>query len=133
MKLQIHVIPETTLDILTIILTLSFMLGTFVLYYEYQVNINEENQEITEIENFLEVILGNKCLLYEKTNSKGIFDYQKIKSQNFCLKNMDHSLNFYIENEKITIGKDCSNQNKVSSPAIFVKNGKFIEGYVEAC
>lgn len=133
-KLQVHVIPETSLDILMIIISLSFALGTFILYSEYDLKLIKTDSNLTKLANFLEVVIGNKCLLYEKTNSKGILDYQKISSGNLCL-NVEYGLNFYVEGKKeFSFLKDCSKEKEiVRVPILIAKNDKIVEGYVEAC
>jgi len=134
LKLQIHVIPEVSLDILMLIISLSFALGMFILYSEYNLELIKNDSNLTKIANFLEVVLGNKCLLYEKFNSKGILDYQKLSSGNLCM-NLEYGLNFYVEGRKeFSFLKDCSKEKEVVRvPLLIAKNDKIVEGYVEAC
>jgi len=134
LKLQIHVIPEVSLDILMLIISLSFALGTFILYSEYNLKLIRSDSNLTKIANFLEVVIGNKCLIYDKTNSKGILDYQKLSVGNLCMK-LEYGLNFYIEGRKeFSFLKDCSREKEVVRvPILIAKNDKIVEGYVEAC
>jgi len=134
LKLQVHVIPEVSLDILMLIISLSFSLGTFILYSEYNLKLIKSDSNLTKLANFLEVVIGNKCLLYEKTNSKGILDYQKLNAGNLCM-NFEYSLNFYVEGRKeFSFLKDCSKEKEVVRvPILIAKNDKIVEGYVEAC
>ena len=134
LKLQIHIIPEVSLDILMLIISLSFALGMFILYSEYNLELIKNDSNLTKIANFLEVVLGNKCLLYEKFNSKGILDYQKLSAGNLCMK-LEYGLNFYVEGRKeFSFLKDCSNEKEVVRvPILIAKNDKIVEGYVEAC
>jgi len=134
LKLQVHIIPEVSLDILMLIISLSFALGMFILYSEYNLELIKNDSNLTKIANFLEVVLGNKCLLYEKFNSKGILDYQKISSRNLCM-NLEYGLNFYVEGRKeFSFLKDCSKEKEVVRvPILIAKNDKIVEGYVEAC
>jgi len=138
LKLQVHVIPEVSLDILMLIISLSFALGTFILYSEYNLKLIKSESNLTKLANFLEVVIGNKCLLYEKTNSKGILDYQKLSTRNntrnLCMK-LEYGLNFYIEGKKeFSFLKDCSKEKEVVRvPILIAKNDKIVEGYVEAC
>ena len=134
LKLQVHVIPEVSLDILMLIISLSFALGTFILYTEYNLKLIKSDSNLTKLANFLEVVIGNKCLLYDKTDSKGILDYQKLSTGNLCMK-LEYGLNFYIEGRKeFSFLKDCSREKEVVRvPILIAKNDKIVEGYVEAC
>jgi len=134
LKLQIHVIPEVSLDILMLIISLSFALGTFILYTEYNLKLIKSDSNLTKLASFLEVVIGNKCLLYDKTDSKGILDYQKLSTGNLCM-SLEYGLNFYIEGKKeFSFLKDCSREKEVVRvPILVAKNDKIVEGYVEAC
>jgi len=134
LKLQVHVIPEVSLDILMLIISLSFALGTFILYSDYNLKLIKSDSNLTKLANFLEVVIGNKCLIYDKTNSKGILDYQKLSFGNLCIK-LEYGLNFYLEGKKeFSFLKDCSKEKEiVRVPILIAKNDKIVEGYVEAC
>ncbi|MEM5821261.1 MAG: hypothetical protein QXP34_02995 [Candidatus Aenigmatarchaeota archaeon] len=131
MKLQVHVIPEVSLDVLLIVISLSFTLGTFILYTEYNLEIVKEDSNISKKLRFLDVILGDKCILADK--SKGIIDLNKVKSKKFCI-NEVFSMNFIVEGENIIFGKDCSKEKEVAkSYAVFYKDQKYVEGIVLVC
>ncbi|MEM0480580.1 MAG: hypothetical protein QXQ14_00090 [Candidatus Aenigmatarchaeota archaeon] len=115
MKLQISIIPEFMVDVLTLIIVISFVFGIWILYSEFKVTIISNESE-REIVNFAEVLKGDKCILAE--NTKGIFDYQKIKENRFCIEKK-RSFSFIIEKEIIDFG--C--RKSIYSYAVLVKKG----------
>ncbi|MEM5828239.1 MAG: hypothetical protein QW197_01915 [Candidatus Aenigmatarchaeota archaeon] len=131
MKLQVHIIPEVSLDVLMIIISLSFTLGTFILYTEYNLEVIKENSNISKKLRFLDVLLGDKCILEQ--NNKGILDFEKIKNRNFCI-TQDFNMNFIVEGEKVVIGKDCDREKEVVKGfAVFYNNQKYVGGIVIIC
>lgn len=116
MKLQISLIPEFMMDVLTLIIVISFAFGVWILYSEFKIKIISNESE-REVVNFAEVLKGDKCVLSE--NVKGIFDYQKIKQNSFCVEKT-RKFSFIVSNEKIDYG--C--ENTIYSYVVLVKKGQ---------
>ncbi|MEM0476460.1 MAG: hypothetical protein QW367_02370 [Candidatus Aenigmatarchaeota archaeon] len=120
MKLQISFIPETMLDVLTLIIVISMTFGMYILYTEYKLILRRDENLDFQNYNFAQVFIGDKCILYNNIN-KGILDYNKIKNKQSCL-NLEKNISIILNSEKIVYNNDCDFSNtKVIIPIIVFK------------
>jgi hypothetical protein len=128
MKLQVSLVPELIMDALLLITVISFTFGTIVLHSQFKISISEKTNR--EEINLAEAIRGDKCILaeIEGTKIKGIFDYERIKNKEFCVKG-----NFsIIFDEEISFGKGCKNSLYVF-PVLIKKNDDLVMAKLLAC
>ncbi len=128
MKLQVSLVPELIMDALLLITVISFTFGTIVLHSQFKISISEKTNR--EEINLAEAIRGDKCILAEidGTKIKGIFDYERIKNKEFCVKG-----NFsIIFDEEISFGNGCKNSLYVF-PVLIKKNDNLVLAKLLAC
>ncbi len=127
MKAQISLIPETIIDLLTLIMCISFTFGMWILYSEFTISL-KENSDIEKIK-FYNSFIGDKCILYfNRYYQKGILDYNKIK--NSCLERK-YNVEIEFDNQKITLGSSCS--QSLNFPIIIYKDNKFYSAKLKIC
>lgn len=132
MKFQALIIPEKLMDVLTLIIVISITFGMYILYAEFKVLVKRDENINLRNYNFAQVFIGDKCILYNNL-SKGILDYNKIKSENMCI-NLDRNITIIIDNEKIIFGNDCEKTiKKISLPIIVVVNSTYKEAQLLVC
>lgn len=131
MKLQISLIPEKILDVLSLITIISFTFGMFILFAQYRLEIRHERDIDINLYKFSQAFLGDKCILHKEL-SKGILDYRKILEKRTCL-NLDKNVVLVIDSEKLIYGEDCEGKEKKVVLPIIVFKENFKEGKIIVC
>ncbi|MFH8119753.1 MAG: hypothetical protein QXS37_03035 [Candidatus Aenigmatarchaeota archaeon] len=87
MKGQAFIISETMIDLLKNILTIAVFLGLFLLFTTYNIKIKDTSDNRIIFDG-INVIIGNKCLVYEDESGnlyRNIFDERKLNRGDVCI------------------------------------------------
>ena len=133
MKGQAYVIPETLIDILQLLSFVALFIGTFLIFTNYNITV-KSSLEDRETFDFMNVILGDRCILFEREGNfyRGIFDAEKLKSSNLCIEHNKFSLKIESIDGKIFSFGDCKKERYYLP--ITIKDGeKFVLGKMVVC
>jgi len=111
MKGQAYILPETLIDILQLLTFVALFIGTFLIFTNYNVTIKSSIED-REAFDFMNVVLGDRCILFEKYGNfyRGVFDAEKLKNGKLCI--VQNKFSLMIEDAKgnsFSFG-DCKNE-----------------------
>jgi hypothetical protein len=133
MKGQAYVLPETLIDILQLLTFVALFVGTFLIFTNYNVTI-KSSLEDREAFDFINVISGDKCLLFEKDGNffRGIFEVEKLKNGRLCVRQNKFSIKIEDLNGDAFSFGDCKNE-KYSIPVVVKDGENYILGKMVVC
>jgi len=81
MKGQAYILPETLIDILQLLSFVALFIGTFLIFTNYNMTIKTSIED-REAFDFMNVIFGDKCILFENDCNFYIciFDAENLKN-----------------------------------------------------
>jgi hypothetical protein len=133
MKGQAYVLPETLIDILQLLTFVALFIGTFLIFTNYNITIKTSIED-REAFDFVNVVIGDRCLLLEKDGNyfRYIFDAEKLKSGKLCIKLDKFSLKIDDSKGNVYFFGSCKNE-KYDFPITIKDRENYILGKMVIC
>ena len=132
-KGQAYILPETLIDILQLLTFVALFVGTFLIFTTYNVTI-KTSLEDREAFDFMNVVLGDKCILFEKDGNyfRGVYDVEKLRNGKICVPTGKFSVKIEDLDGDIYLFGACKNE-KYSFPITVKKDKNYILGRMVIC
>jgi len=133
MKGQAYVLPETLIDILQLLTFVALFIGTFLIFTNYNITIKSSFED-REAFDYINVVLGDRCLLFEKDGNffRGVFDLEKLKNEKICVQQEGFSLKIDDLKGNTFLFGECKNE-KYSLPVTIKEGENYIIGKMVVC
>jgi len=132
-KGQAYILPETLIDILQLLTFVALFVGTFLIFTTYNVTI-KTSLEDREAFDFMNVALGDKCVLSEKDGNylRGIYDAENLRNGKLCVPTDKFSVKIEDSSGNVYMFGTCKNE-KHSFPITIKKSEGYILGRMVIC
>ena len=133
MKGQAYILPETLIDILQLLSFVALFIGTFLIFTNYNMTIKTSIED-REAFDFMNVIFGDKCILFENDGNfyRGIFDAEKLKNGELCVLQEKFSLKIEDQMGNSFSFGSCNNE-KYHIPVVIKDKESYILGRMVVC